>query len=257
MTASTETKKPSRRKKASQSVPKQGASTLEMSENLMDKLKASPRRFFNRELSWLNFNTRVLEEAENPRHPLLERLRFLSISANNLDEFFMVRVAGLREYMRAGVTKPSLDGLTPSEQITRINERAGALMREQQRLYISLSKELRETGIEIIAHDELKPNELTALEKVFVEKVFPLLTPLAIDPAHPFPFIPNLGFAIGFTLQKNGVSTPFQALVPLPTQVDRFIELPEQTGSDGSTVRRFISLENTIPHFLKYVVSRL
>ncbi len=251
MTASTETKKPSRRKKASQTASKQDVQSLESSENHMDNIKNSPRRFFNRELSWLNFNTRVLEEAENPRHPLLERLRFLSISANNLDEFFMVRVAGLREYMRAGVTKPSLDGLTPDEQITRINERAGALMSEQQRLYRSLSKELRDTGIEIIDHDELKTQERAELKKIFVEKVFPLLTPLAIDPAHPFPFIPNLGFAIGFTLQKKGVSTSFQALVPIPTQVDRFIELPEQAGKDGKIVRRFISLENTIPLFLK------
>lgn len=248
MTSQTETRKPARRKKSAQAVSKEEG--IVASGMNIEQLKSSPRRFFNRELSWLNFNTRVLEEAENPRHPLLERLRFLSISANNLDEFFMVRVAGLREYMRAGVTKPSLDGLTPSEQMVRINERTSALMKEQQRLYLSLSKELRETGIEIIRHDELQDDERGVLKQVFTDKVFPLLTPLAIDPAHPFPFIPNLGFAIGFTLQKKGESSTFQALVPIPTQVDRFIELPEQKRDDGSVVRRFISLEDTIPHFL-------
>ncbi len=246
MTSQTDTRKPTKRKRAPQESAKKNSSET---ENLMDKIKTSPRRFFNRELSWLNFNSRVLEEAENPRHPLLERLRFLSISANNLDEFFMVRVAGMREYMRAGVTKPSLDGLTPSEQMVRINERAGALMSEQQRLYLALSKELRDTGIEIIDHDEVEDSELSVLRDIFTDKVFPLLTPLAIDPAHPFPFIPNLGFAIGFTLQKKGEATPFQALVPIPTQVERFIELPEQK-KNGMSVRRFISLENTIPHFL-------
>lgn len=246
MTSQTDTRKPTRRKRTPQESAKKNSSET---ESLMDKIKTSPRRFFNRELSWLNFNTRVLEEAENLRHPLLERLRFLSISANNLDEFFMVRVAGMREYMRAGVTKRSLDGLTPSQQMVRINERAGALMNEQQRLYSALSKELRETGIEIIDHDELRDSELSTLRQIFTEKVFPLLTPLAIDPAHPFPFIPNLGFAIGFTLQKKGEAAPFQALVPIPTQVERFIELPEQE-KNGMSVRRFISLENTIPHFL-------
>ncbi|ACT59598.1 RNA degradosome polyphosphate kinase [Hirschia baltica] len=248
MTVPTEIRKPVRRKKASQSVSKNEVS--EISNDVCEDLKESPQRFFNRELSWLNFNTRVLEEAENIRHPLLERLRFLSISANNLDEFFMVRVAGLREYMRAGVTKTSLDGLTPSEQMMRINERTSALMNEQQRLYRSISKEMRETGIEIIDHDELQADERGALKQIFTDKVFPLLTPLAIDPAHPFPFIPNLGFAVGFTLLKKGETTPFQALVPIPTQVDRFIELPEQIRADGTPLRRFISLENTIPHFL-------
>ncbi|MFC7290785.1 RNA degradosome polyphosphate kinase [Hirschia litorea] len=248
MTSQTETRKPTRRKRPTRVVSLDETSTK--SEIPMEDLKTSPSRFFNRELSWLNFNYRVLEEAENLRHPLLERLRFLSISANNLDEFYMVRVAGLREYMRAGVTKPSLDGLTPSEQLERINERAGALMRDQQRLYVSLSKELRETGIEIIKHDELEESERAALKEMFTDRVFPLLTPLAIDPAHPFPFIPNLGFAIGFTLLKKGANTPFQALVPIPTQVDRFIELPEKEDQNGKVTRRFISLENTIPHFL-------
>ncbi len=248
MTSQTETRKPTRRKRPTRVVSLDETSTK--SENTMDDLKNSPARFFNRELSWLNFNYRVLEEAENLRHPLLERLRFLSISANNLDEFYMVRVAGLREYMRAGVTKPSLDGLTPSEQLERINERAGALMADQQRLCVSLRKELKETGIEIIRHDELQSSERDALKEMFTDRVFPLLTPLAIDPAHPFPFIPNLGFAIGFTLQKKGANTPFQALVPIPTQVDRFIELPEQIDKNGGVTRRFISLENTIPHFL-------
>ncbi len=219
------------------------------------KLMMSPRRFFNRELSWLDFNTRVLEEAENMRHPLLERLRFLSISANNLDEFFMVRVAGLREYMRAGVTRLSQDGLSPAEQIEKIGERSRALMHAQQRIWTELHNELSENGIDVIDPSELTKAEKEALRQTFIDKVFPLLTPLAIDPAHPFPFIPNLGFAVGLSLKrktegKKTEHTDLQALVPLPAQVDRFLELPERVAGNGSVTRRFISLENTIPIFL-------
>ncbi|MBF18120.1 MAG: RNA degradosome polyphosphate kinase [Hirschia sp.] len=220
----------------------------------IEELKTSPKRFFNRELSWLDFNTRVLDEASNPTHPLLERLRFLSISANNLDEFFMVRVAGLREYMRAGVTIVSQDGLTPKQQIDRINDRASVLLHNQQNLWKEIRQELDESGLEVIEPDTITEDELDWLREEFLTRIFPLLTPLAIDPAHPFPFIPNLGFAIAFALKRKAQPEIEFALVPLPAQVSRFIELPERREGD-QVFRRFITMENTIPLFLDLLFS--
>jgi polyphosphate kinase len=203
---------------------------------------ASPQRFINRELSWLAFNRRVIEEAQNRRHPLFERVRFLSISASNLDEFYMVRVAGLMGMVRAGVTTASSDGLAPAEQLAQVNETARGLIAEQQGIWTVLHAELRAAGVSVVTGDELKPGDREYLDQQFVEQIFPVLTPLAIDPAHPFPFIPNLGFTIAVQLTNKRDRKDFSALIPVPPQLKRFIRLPDTNPRDV----RFIPLEHVI-----------
>ncbi|MBK5928793.1 RNA degradosome polyphosphate kinase [Rhodobaculum claviforme] len=200
-----------------------------------------PGRFFNRELSWLAFNWRVLEEARNPRVPLLERLRFLSISATNLDEFYTVRVAGLRELARAGNTTPGADGLSPAEQLVLINDNARRLMGEQQSVWTALRAEMAGAGLHLLTRQDLTPEDRTHLRAHFLSMVFPVLSPLAIDPAHPFPFIPNTGFCLALQLEEVATGRPLDALLPVPQQVDRFIALPD-TG-DGA---RFLPLEELL-----------
>lgn len=199
-----------------------------------------PGRFYNRELSWLGFNWRVLEEAENPRVPLLERLRFLSISANNLDEFYTVRVAGLRELARAGNTTPAVDGLTHADQLVLINEDARKLMQSQQRIYGQLLVEMRAQNMSVLRLVDLTDADRTYLKDYFLTQVFAVLSPLAIDPAHPFPFIPNTGFALALQLERIRDKRPLQALLPVPASIDRFVTVPSETG------HRFLPLEELL-----------
>jgi polyphosphate kinase len=199
----------------------------------VEALRQSPARFVNREVSWLQFNMRVLEEAGNTNHPLLERMRFVSISANNLDEFFMVRVAGLKGQLRAGLQKQSADGLTPAEQLDEIATLAQHLQLEQQDHWQTLREELFGAGVVIHEANDLTPDQVKYLQRLFREEIFPVLTPIAVDPAHPFPFIPNLGFTLAFELTRPGSATTLTALVRVPSNLDRFITLPSGLTAEG------------------------
>ena len=200
-------------------------------------------RYLNRELSWLSFNWRVLAEASNLRHPVLERLRFLSISASNLDEFFMVRLAGLKGQVANGVTQKSLDGRTPAEQLLEVARESARLISEQEAVWRRLQVELAEAGISVVTKEDLNPEEVDWLGNYFLKQVFPVLTPLAIDPAHPFPFIANRGFCLALELEAVEGGRKMRALVPLPDQVHRFIRIP------GEEIR-FIALENLVRLFI-------
>ncbi|MGR3626576.1 MAG: RNA degradosome polyphosphate kinase, partial [Limimaricola sp.] len=206
----------------------------------LDADLTGPARFVNRELSWLGFNFRVLEEAENSRVPLLERLRFLSISATNLDEFYTVRVAGLRELAQAGNTTPAADGLTPAEQLRQIDREARALMARQQEIFGTLCEEMAREGISILNRDDVTKKDLAFLSDAFLNRVFPVLSPLAIDPAHPFPFIPNEGLALALSLERTSDKKPLRALLPVPAQIDRFVQLPSEEG------QRYLPLEELL-----------
>ena len=212
-----------------------------------------PMRFYNRELSWLQFNHRVLEEAANRRHPLLERLRFLSISASNLDEFYMVRVSSLFE--RAHAKDPSLseEGLTAAEQLAKINDFASRLTNDQQALWNELRAEMAAENIVIVEESELTKTDRAALEQRFMDELFPVLTPIAVDPAHPFPFIPSLGFTVVLDLLHVSDNRTMHALLPIPPMTARFMRLADQGPPGGNGKRpaiRYIRVEQVISLFV-------
>ncbi|HEV7320108.1 MAG TPA: RNA degradosome polyphosphate kinase [Ensifer sp.] len=208
-------------------------------------LLTSPQRFINREFSWLQFNRRVLEETLNTAHPLLERVRFLSISAANLDEFFMVRVAGLEGQVRQGLSMRSPDGKTPVEQLEDILKEIDNLQMEQQASLAVLQQYLAKEDILIVRPASLSAQDRSWLANEFDQSIFPVLTPLSIDPAHPFPFIPNLGFSMGLQLVSKTGREPMTALLRLPVALDRFIRLP-----DAKNVIRYITLEDMVSQFI-------
>ncbi|GKX32798.1 MAG: polyphosphate kinase [Rhizobiaceae bacterium MnEN-MB40S] len=213
----------------------------------VESLMQSPERFINRELSWLQFNRRVLEETQNSAHPLLERVRFLSISAANLDEFFMVRVAGLEAQIREGILNRSADGRTPLQQLEEALGEIGKLQLEQLASLAVLQQYLAEEGIHTVRPGSLDNADLEWLRKEFIESIFPVLTPLSIDPAHPFPFIPNLGFSLVLQLYERQTREPMTGLVRLPVALKRFYLLPERENGK----MRFISLEDIVEQFME------
>jgi len=212
-----------------------------------------PMRFYNRELSWLQFNHRVLDEAANRHHPLLERLRFLSISASNLDEFYMVRVSSLFERAHAGDPSLSEEGLTAAEQLAKINDFASRLTADQQTLWNELRSEMAAEGIVIVEETELTKQDHAALEQRFMDELFPILTPIAVDPAHPFPFIPSLGFTVALDLLHVGDNRTMHALLPIPPMTPRFMRLANLGPPGGNGKRpaiRFFRIEQMISLFI-------
>ena len=205
-------------------------------------------RFINRELSWLAFNTRVQEEADNKDHPLMERLKFLSISGSNLDEFFMVRVAGLHGQKLAGVDKRSQEDMTPAQQLNKILARTNELMTRQQISWLTILEEMKANNIEVVGSQDIPQENEEWLDSYFLSEVLPVLTPLAIDPAHPFPFIPNLGFALVLQMSRLTDGKKMNALLPLPQQLKRFIKLPKNADK---TV--FLPLENLVSLYLERI----
>ena len=207
-----------------------------------------PERFYNRELSWLQFNRRVLAEASNRNHPLLERLRFLSISASNLDEFYMVRAAGIYGQVRAGITTLTQDGATPMQQLAQINKFVTGLVLEKQAVLRELKAEMSQAGVHVIQPEDVTPREHDVLEKLFMAHVFPILTPIAADPAHPFPFILNKALTIVVEMQRRSDGKAMNGLIPIPGQLERFIRLEADEKNPKNI--RFIQLESMIGMFL-------
>ena len=206
-------------------------------------------RFFNRELSWLEFDRRVLDEAENPAVPLLERVRFLAISGSNLDEFFSVRVAALRGVIRHNADRGSVDGLSAAEQIEKIGAVTRDLQERQESVWRDLQGALRAEGILILDKSDISKAERERLTETFMERVFPVLTPIAVDPAHPFPFIPNGEFALAMELSRARDGRSLTALLPIPHQLDRFVRL--EPGRRGEV--RFLPLEDLLELFVPMI----
>jgi len=208
--------------------------------------RGSGALYFNRELSWLAFNRRVLDEAMNSAHPLLDRLRFLSISGSNLDEFFMVRVAGLKGQQLLGVEERSADGLTPAQQLPIIAEEANRLTQSQQEVWRYLRQSLAAAGLTVVGRDSLDPASADWLDRHFSEQIFPVLTPQAIDPAHPFPFIPNKGFSLIFDLKRVSDGEPIRELLMVPPTLPRFIRIPGEEA-------RYVAIEALIRRHIETI----
>jgi polyphosphate kinase len=209
----------------------------------MPSKRDTASRYFNRELSWLKFNQRVLEEAANVSHPLLERLRFLSISGANLDEFFMVRVAGLYGQVSRKIEEMSIDGLTPTEQLSATVKAADALMAQQQKLWVILKRGLAKEGIRVLSLSAIGKTALAQIEQHFVEQVLPVLTPQALDPAHPFPFIPNQGISLIFEMRRKDDGEIVRQLVMIPPSLPRFVKV-------AGVGERFVTMEALIMRFI-------
>jgi len=216
----------------------------------VEQLKTTPERFLNRELSWLAFNKRVLEEANNPDIPLFERVRFLSICSSNLDEFYMVRVAGLMGQITAGVSGLSPDGKTPQQQLSAIHETAHPLIENMQTTWDALEGELADNGIRIVGYKKLTKADRAFLAKKFEDEIKPVLTPIALDPAHPFPFIPNKGLSIAMQLYDHETNAPLNVLMQIPSilERERFIRLPGKKT-------RYVPMEKVIIRNLQQIFS--
>ncbi|MBS0254853.1 MAG: RNA degradosome polyphosphate kinase [Proteobacteria bacterium] len=215
---------------------KHGAATV---NHHLSEIAAIPNRYFNRELSWLSFNERVLEEARNAHYPLLERLRFLSISGSNLDEFMMVRVAGLAGQVRRRIDEASIDGLTPAQQLAAIRAAVARLEERQQAIWEELRGLLAAEGIAILGEGRVSAEERAWLKSYFLEHVLPVITPQAIDPAHPFPFIANQGMGVMFSLARQADGAPMMEMVLIPAGLPRFVRLPGMPA-------RYISIEDLL-----------
>jgi polyphosphate kinase len=240
--------KPRMRDKAAKAAAAPAAAETAKVDVSAPALPPGHENFYNRELSWLQFNRRVIEEAQNRSQPLLERLRFLSISASNLDEFYMVRAAGIYGQVKAGVGTVSQDGLTPPQQLVAINRFVADLVKAQQMCWQALRAEMAETGIVILEAKDVSPAERDFLQTLFLTHIFPILTPIAIDPAHPFPFIPNAGLTLVVAMKRASDAKVMNGLIPIPAQIERFIRV--RVEADKPAAQRFIQLETLIGLFV-------
>ena len=206
-------------------------------------------RYFNRELSWLSFNERVLAEAENTAYPLLERLRFLSISGSNLDEFMMIRVAGLVGQAQRGIDKLAIDGQTPTQQLVAIRGKLEKLSDRQQAIWRTLRDALADSDIHIADEQRIEPAAHKWLENFFLEEILPVITPQALDPAHPFPFVQNEGMGLLFTLTREGDQQQLIEMILIPTALPRFVRVPSDVAGTGEAI--YISIASLIQRYAK------
>ncbi len=214
----------------------------------MQRKEKKLNKYINREISWLKFNLRVLAEASNLKNPTLERLKFLSIAANNLDEFFMVRVAGIYTQIKDKVSFLSHDGLTSEQQLKNIIIDTKKLLSNSNEAWSKLKIDLDKSGILFASYRDLNKSEKVRLNKIFRENIYPVLTPLIIDPSHPFPFIPNKGHFLVMLLNKRNKSKKFYATILIPQNIDRFINI-----SNRADVKKYLSIEHIISNYVNYL----